>query len=118
MSESTDVSRKSLVLRYFHLWNTGEVELAEGLLAPDFRYHSYAAITDADSLRSTVERARSGDPNLHVYVDAVLGADSMVTVVGRIVSGPERIVRSAVWTIRVDDQIKEIWTYRDVTDSN
>ncbi len=106
---------KLLVVDYFRLWNTGDLALAEGLIAPGFVNHADASVTDVESLRAAVVRMRAADPSLHVFVDALLGGRGMVTAVGRVVSSRvgEPAVWNAVWTFRMDGRIAEIWRHRD-----
>jgi hypothetical protein len=106
---------KLLVVDYFRLWNTGDLALADGLIAPGFVNHADPSVTDAESLRAAVVRMRRADPTLHVFVDALLAGRGMVTAVGRVVNSRigEPAVWNSVWTFRVDDRIAEIWRHRD-----
>jgi len=70
-----------MVLTYFQLWNTGDPALADGLLGDHFVNHADPSVSDADSLKSAVSRMRDSDPQLRVFVDAVLGGPRMVTAV-------------------------------------
>jgi len=111
----TTADPKMLVLSYFQLWNTGDLALADGILGAQFVNHADSSVTGVDSLKSAVMRTRDADPELHVFVDAVLGGPRMVTVVGRartrLGSGPA--TWSAVWTFRLDHGIVEVWRHRD-----
>ena len=111
----TTADPKRLVLTYFQLWNTGDLALADGILGEHFVNHADPAVTDVESLKSAVARTRERDPELHVFVDAVLGGPRMVTAVGRartrLDSGPS--TWSAVWTFRLDHGIVEVWRHRD-----
>jgi hypothetical protein len=106
---------KLLVVDYFRLWNTGDLALAEGLIAPGFVNHADPSVTDEETLRQAVVRMRADDPCLHVFVDALLGGHGMVTAVGRVVQRRhnEPAVMNTVWTFRMDGPIAEIWRHRD-----
>jgi predicted SnoaL-like aldol condensation-catalyzing enzyme len=104
---------KSVVIRYFSMWNTGDTTDAENLVVDGYVDHSRSDVTDGASLRAAVEELRSSDPRLHVFVDAVLGDGNMLTVIGRVRSTTERgeVVRDRTWTVAVTDRITEIWRY-------
>ena len=115
MYAETTRPAKLLVVDYFRLWNTGDLALAEGLIAPGFVNHADPSVTDEETLRQAVARMRTDDPSLHVFVDALLGGRGMVTAVGRVVRGlaGEPAVVNSVWTFRMDGPIAEIWRHRD-----
>ncbi|MCU1420864.1 MAG: hypothetical protein JWN36_515 [Microbacteriaceae bacterium] len=115
MYAETTRPAKLLVVDYFRLWNTGDLALAEGLIAPGFVNHADPSVTDTETLRDAVVRMRTDDPALHVFVDALLGGRGMVTAVGRVVRGRagEPAVVNTVWTFRMDGPIAEIWRHRD-----
>jgi len=115
MYAETTRPAKLLVVDYFRLWNTGDLSLAEGLIAPGFVNHADPTVTDTESLRQAVVRMRADDPTLHVFVDALLGGRGMVTAVGRVVNSRvgEPSVWNSVWTFRMDGPIAEIWRHRD-----
>ena len=105
---------KLMVVDYFRLWNTGELRLADGIIAPGFVNHADPTVTDHASLREAVIRERTKDPLLHVYVDALLGGRGMVTAVGRVLNSSRlEGVANTVWTFRMDGGIAEIWRHLD-----
>jgi hypothetical protein len=95
------------------MWNTGDTGPAAELVGEGFVDHSRVGITDAKSLAEVIRDSLEDDPSIHVYVDAVLGDGPVVNVLGRVrvtTSAGERI-RNRIWTLRVDDRVREVWRY-------
>jgi predicted SnoaL-like aldol condensation-catalyzing enzyme len=109
-------AEKATVQRYFTMWNTGDLSDLTEVISPAFLQHSVPPISGPDELAASFRERRANSPSLHVLIDAVLGQRPLITVVGRIEDQADnsRTVRNAVWTIRVDEQIEEIWTYLDL----
>jgi predicted SnoaL-like aldol condensation-catalyzing enzyme len=108
-------AEKATVQRYFTMWNTGDTSAVEEIISSTFVQHSEPPLSGPAQLANSIIERRANSPSLHVLIDAVLGQGPIITVVGRIEEQVDggRDLRSGVWTIRVDEQIQEIWTYID-----
>lgn len=107
-----------VVRRYFLMWNTGDVAIAPEVLAPDWVDHAHPDLAGPAGVQQAVARAHADGPGLRFHIDAVLGTDTLLSVVGGVghVSRPDAIDVHLVWLVRLaGGRMAEMWTYRRTT---
>jgi ketosteroid isomerase-like protein len=104
-----------VVPRYFEMWNTGDVSVAAEVLSPDWADHAHPEVRAPGDVQHAVAQTRAARPGLRFHVEAVLGADDLVSVVGGVghESRPGEFDSRLIWLVRLlDGRMVEMWTYR------
>lgn len=105
-----EVSARSVVAHYFRIWNDGDTSLLNDLLSESWMDHARPELRSVDDVANAIAEARQTQPDMRIYVDAMLGDDQLITVNGRISTGQG--TKSRVWIIRVEEgRMQEMWTY-------
>lgn len=119
---------KALVRRLLDVWETGDVDLIDELLAPDYVNHSPASPeqpTDPEGLKGAVSMFRSAIPDLKMVVEDIIAEGDKVvlrytlqgTHEGELFGIPPTGKRLSVKGIAVervsDGQIREHWRVTD-----
>lgn len=101
---------------YVGMWNSGDASRVAELVTEDFVSHGCPHISNRADLYTAIQAHRLDKPLSHILIDAVLGDGPMVTVVCRIQGNEsgEPEMRDAVWTLRIEDRVAEMWTYLDL----
>lgn len=60
------------------VWNSGEVDALDDLLAGDYVRHGHDEHTDKDHIKSTITLARNAFPDLHTEIQHILQQGDMV----------------------------------------
>jgi ketosteroid isomerase-like protein len=118
MGDGPAASARSLVTRYFDMWNTGDVSIADQILSPDWVDHAHPEVAGPNGVRQAVRSIRAARPDLHFHIDAILGDDDLVAVVGA--AGRRSQERGSptrlIWLVRLtDSHMAEMWTYHEQT---
>lgn len=108
-------ANKALVRHYIEMWNTGNVELADQILAPTWLDHAHPEVTGPDSVKQAVQEARIAFPDFHITIDFMMSEGDMVALRGTILRtqhGEKKLVSQVMWLIRIaDGKMAEEWTY-------
>ncbi len=100
------MDNRSVVARYFDMWNTGDTSIADQILHPDWTDHAHPEVAGPEGVQRAVQTIRAARPGLHFDIHSILGEDDLVAAVGSI--GPGHLI----WLIRlVDGRMVEMWTY-------
>jgi hypothetical protein len=108
------MANRSVVRRYFDMWNTGDVTIADQILHPDWVDHAHPEVTGPAGVHEAVRTIRAARPGLHFTIRSVLGDDDLIAVVGSVglpaaADEPGRLI----WLIRVvNGLMAEMWTYQ------
>jgi len=101
-------------MRYFDMWNTGDIMIADQILHPDWVDHAHPEVPGPAGVKQAVQTIRAARPDLHFTVHTILGDDGLVAVVGSVgqaehtADTPGRLI----WLIRLaDGLLAEMWTY-------
>jgi ketosteroid isomerase-like protein len=115
MVSSTSESSKTLVARYFDMWNSGDTSIAAEILSADWVDHAHPEVTGPESVREAVQSIRAARPGLRFQIDAILGEGDLVAVVGTANRGPADDSPSRlIWLVHVKDgRMTEMRTYRE-----
>jgi ketosteroid isomerase-like protein len=108
-------SARSIVVRYFDMWNTGDTATADQILHPDWVDHAHPEVTGPAGVKQAVQTIRAVRPDLHFTIHSVLGDKDLIAAVGS-VGQPQQTTDSPgrlIWLIRlVDGLMAEMWTYQ------
>ena len=103
-------SARSVIARYFRMWNDGDASALHKLIALGWVDHAHPDWRTTADVSNAVVSAHVENPERRVLVDAMLGDGRLITVNGRIATRDR--VQNRVWIVRVeDDQMHEMWTY-------
>jgi predicted SnoaL-like aldol condensation-catalyzing enzyme len=107
-------TNKAIVRRYIELWNTGNVALADEVLAPDYKDYAHPEATGPERVKQSVLAVRAADPQFHISIDLMMGEGDMIALQATIRStrqGKEVLSRVA-WFARVEGgKMAEWWTW-------
>jgi ketosteroid isomerase-like protein len=112
-------SSKRVVARYFEMWNTLELSIADEVLSPDWVDHAHPELQGPADVRQAVEALRALQPDLRFEIDAILGDGDLVAAVGAALRGADERAPAnrIIWLVRVvDGRMTEMWTYRDASE--
>jgi len=116
MDNGSSESVKNVVARYFDMWNTGDASVAAQILSPDWVDHAHPEVKGPQGVQQAVQAIRAARLDLHFHIDAILGDDDLVAVVGA-VGSPLRAAGSPsrlIWLVRLKDgRMTEMWTYQE-----
>src|SRR5262249_24388078 len=106
-------SATNVVSRYFDMWNTGDTSIADQIIHPDWVDHAHPEVTGPTGVQQAVQIIRAARPDLQFHIDAILGGDDLIAVVGSVgqptASAPGRLI----WLVRlVDGLMADMWTYQ------
>ena len=72
-------ANKALVRKYLELWNTGNLALAEEVLAPDFVDHLHSELAPGpESVKKEVAAFRAAFPDAKVMAEQMIGEGDTV----------------------------------------
>ena len=122
----TTEANKELVRRYVELWNTGNLALADEILAPEFVDHTHPGrIPGPESVKDEVKTFRAALPDAQVVVEQMIGeADTVAfrfmprgTHQGRFgpfpPSGKEVVLTGMDFVRIADGKLVELWSSQD-----
>ncbi|WP_327010430.1 ester cyclase [Dactylosporangium sp. NBC_01737] len=118
MGTQLQESSKSVVARYFEMWNSGDTSAATEILSRDWVDHAHPEVTGPDGVRQAVLRTRAARPDLRFHVESMLTDGDQVVVVGGVGEGSAAAAAAEpasrfVWRVRVEDgRMTQLWTYR------
>lgn len=118
-------ANKALVRRYVELWNTGNLALADEVLAADFVDHAHPEFTPgSESVKQAVANFRTSFPDAQVELEHILCEGDMVaflsvirgthqaTFAGFPPTGKEVIFRVTDFIRIADGKLIELWSYQ------
>ena len=101
-------ANKAVVRQYIEMWNTGEVGLAEAVLAPDWLDHNHPEVQGPENVKQSMLKVRSAVPNFHITIDTILGEGDLVALRGTVHTQTDSHV---MWFVRlVNGKMHEMWT--------
>lgn len=113
-NEQHPPAARQLVLRYFEMWNTGDVSIAGEVLHPEWRDHAHPEVAGVGDVRRAVEQMRAARPELRFEISAVLNEGDLLAAVGEVTLGSGGTATSSrlIWLIGMRDGLMaEMWTY-------
>jgi predicted SnoaL-like aldol condensation-catalyzing enzyme len=107
--EEMDIeANKAIVLRYLEMWNTGNVALADEVLAPAWVDHAHPEVTGVESVKQAVGAIRATFPDFHIAVEHIVSEGNVVAFRGTI---HRETISHVMWFVRIaDGKMVEMWT--------
>ena len=106
-------ANKAVVRRYLEMWNTGNVTLADELLAPTYVDHAHPEVTGPESVKQAVPKFRAAFPDFHISLGDMVSEGDLVALratLRRMQQGKEAVSR-VMWFVRLaDGMMAELWT--------
>jgi predicted SnoaL-like aldol condensation-catalyzing enzyme len=109
---NTDTN-KTVVERYFELWNSANLAIADEILAPNYVDHAHLEVDGVESVKQSVVRVRETFPDFNITVDSILSEGDLVAVRGivRRTQQAKPTVARVMWFVRViNNQMTDLWT--------
>jgi SnoaL-like domain len=106
---------RSVVARYFDMWNTGDTTIADQILHPNWVDHAHPEIAGPAGVLRAVQTIRAARPDLHFNIHTILGDNDLIAAVGSVGQPPHATDSPGhlIWLIRVvDGLMAEMWTYQ------
>ena len=101
-------ANKAMVRRYIEMWNTGNVALADEVLAATWVDHAHPEVTGPDSVKQTIATVRSAFPDLRITIESIVGEGDLVALRGTV---RREVISRVMWFVRVaDGKMAEMWT--------
>ena len=106
-------ANKAIVKRYMEMWNTGNVALADEVLAPTYVDYAHPEVTGPAEVKRTVLEVRTAFPDFHIAIEYIVGEEDIVAwrgIIRRTQQGKE-VVSHVMWFCRLADGLMlELWT--------
>ncbi len=106
-------ANKAIVRRYIEMWNTGDVALADDVLAPGYVDYAHPEVTGPESVKQTVRQVRAAFPDFHITIEQMLSEGDLVALRGTIrrTRQGQADVSHVMWFARIaNGQMLEWWT--------
>ncbi len=102
-------ANKALVKGYIEMWNTGDVTLADDMLAADWVDHAHPEVVGTDHVKQAVVKVRAAFPDFHIMIEQNITEDDLVAIRATVLRGGK--TSRVMWFVRVaDGKMREMWT--------
>lgn len=104
---------KRVLSRYFEMWNSGQVDIAEEILSPSFVDRGHPDITSIEMLKAFVQKIRSAMPDFRVDIHCLISEGNMAALEGTVsrTQKGEYTVSKVMWFARIEhDRMVELRT--------
>ena len=106
-------ANKAIVRRYIDMWNTGNVALADEVLAPAWVDHAHPEVTGPDSVKQAISKVRAAFPDFHITIESMVGEGDLVALRGTV---RREVISRVMWFVRVaDEKMVEMWTGSEIS---
>jgi predicted SnoaL-like aldol condensation-catalyzing enzyme len=106
-------ANKAVVRRYIEIWNTGNVALADELLAPTYVDHAHPEVTGPESVKQAMPKFRATFPDFRISIGDIVSEGDLVALratLRRTQQGKE-VVSQVMWFVRLaHGKMAELWT--------
>ena len=119
-------ANKALVRRYVELWSTGNLALADEVLAEDYVDHTHPNQTPGpESVKQEVMAFRAGFPDARITIEQMIGEGDLVafrfvlrgthqgTFAGFPPTGKEDVLTGVDFIRIADGKMAELWSTQD-----
>jgi predicted ester cyclase len=101
-------ANKTVVRRYMEMWNTGNVVLADEVLAPTWVDHAHPEVRGSESVKQAVRKIRAAFPDFRITIESMVSEGDLVALRGTVRT---EIVSRVMWFVRlIDGKMGEMWT--------
>jgi predicted SnoaL-like aldol condensation-catalyzing enzyme len=104
---------KAVVRRYFEMWNSGQVALADEVLSPDYVDHAHPEINGRESVKLSVQKIRAALPDFNIAIEFIISEGNLVAVRGAVHRTQQGtlVISHVIWFIRIiGGKMTELWT--------
>ncbi len=108
---------KSVVRRYFEMWNTGNISRIHDILHPHWVDHSNVLIRGAQDVPAELLKTRAECPDFHIGVETILSEGDRVAVHSTTRGACPDIDSESrvIWLIRLEgDKMAEMWKAQEL----
>jgi len=106
-------ANKAVVKRYIEMWNTGNVALADEVLALTYVDHPHPEVTGPEPVKQALLEFRAAFPDFRITIESLISEGDMVAPMAtlrRTHQGKEAASR-VMWFIRLaNGKMVELWT--------
>src|SRR5690242_12654242 len=107
-------ANKSFVRGYIEMWNTGNVALADEVLAAAWMDHAHPEVVGTDSVKQSVVRVRTAFPDFHITIEQIVGEGDLVAIRATILRGGK--TSRVMWFVRfAEGKMREMWTGSEIS---
>src|SRR5438128_1472535 len=106
-------TNKGIVKRYIEMWNTGNVALADEVLAPNYVDHAHPEVTGPEAVKQSVLVVQAAYPQFHITIDLIMSENDLVALQGTIKSTRQgkEVILPVAWFARIESgKMAEWWT--------
>jgi predicted SnoaL-like aldol condensation-catalyzing enzyme len=111
-------ANKALVRRYMEMWNTGNVELADEVLASAWVDHAHPEVTGPESVKQAVSKIRATSPDFRIVIESMLSEGDMVALRGTVLRTQQgkEVASRVMWFVRIaNGKMVEMWTGSEIS---
>ena len=104
---------KIIVKKYFEMWNTGNIKLADEVLSPAYIDYAHPEIKSIESVKQSIVKVRDIFPDFNITIDRMISEDNIVAVLGNIsrTEQEKKAVYKIMWLVTlVDGKMTELRT--------
>ena len=112
-------AHKAIVQQYFEIWNTGNADLADSVLAANYVDHAHPEVSSLEQFKLSVQRVRRAVPDFYITLEMMISEGDLVSVRGTIRRTQQgRLnVSHVIWFVRVSNgKMAELWTGVEATE--
>ncbi len=107
-------ANKSVVRRYFEMWNTGNISPVHDILHPHWIDHSNTEIRGAHDVPAALLKTRAECPDFHIGVETIFSEGDRVAVHSTVRGAGQDAGSRVMWLIRLEgDKMAEMWTAQE-----
>lgn len=83
-------ANKALVKRYVELWSTGNLALADEVIAPNYVDHTHPSQAPGpEAVKQEVLAFRAGFPDAHIIIEQMIGEEDLVAFRFMLLGNPQ-----------------------------
>lgn len=106
-------TNKAIARRYIEMWNTGNVGLADEVLALTYVDHAHPEVRGPEQVKQEVQEVRAAFPDFYITIESMISEGELVALrrtIRRTHQGKE-VVSQVMWFIRfASGKMVELWT--------
>ena len=101
----TTEMNKIIVKRYFEMWNTGNIKLADEVLSPAYVDYAHPEIKSTESVKQSVVKVRGIFPDFNITIDMMISENDIVAVLGNIsrTEQEKKVIYKLMWVVTIVD---------------
>ncbi len=104
---------KEIVRKYFEMWNTGNIDVADDILSPDYVDVAHPEIKTVEDVKNSVLKVRNVFPDFQITIDTQICEGDTVAMMGTLSRSRqgEKLVSQIMWFAKIkNERISELRT--------